>query len=375
MFRNIKGQERVIAFLQNTISLNRISQAYLFYGPEGVGKFTTALYFGMALNCHAAAEKRPCGVCQSCHKFLEYSSPDLIYIFPTPNMKISAEGEIKESSAYNEYLAYIENRKSTPWEKYYFATNAEIRRESILALQHKLEFSQQESRYRICLIEDADEMNSQTANAFLKTLEEPPSNTVIILMTTKLQSLLPTVVSRCQLVYFRALHHKVIEDIILSTNHLDRPLAKAYSRIAHGNLEQAIRLSNDKKNESRTLMLSLLEHALDADDLWMHSLASTSRDKISADLVNDAISHLCIWFDDLALLPVTPALLTNLDQKPLLERCRQGCPDLDERLMDSLLYLEDVQKRIAGNVNLALILINVYHHLKNLFHPEQKRTG
>jgi DNA polymerase-3 subunit delta' len=358
-----------LELLANSIRKDRISQAYLFYGPEGVGKFTTALYFGMALNCYATVERRPCGLCPACHKFLEYSSADFIYIFPTPNLKLSSEGEIKDNQAYNEYQAFIENRKQTPWESYYFSSNVEIRKESITYLQHQLEFSQHEGNYRICIVEDADEMNISTTNAFLKTLEEPPSHTVIILLTTKLPKLLPTIVSRCQLVYFNALPHKVIEDILINIHHVDKSEAKPYSRIAHGNLEQAIRLSSDRKHESRALMLTLVEAALKSDDLWLLNLVASGKEKLKSDLVYDTLSHLSIWFNDLAIRVIDERRITNLDHKDLLTACSAANPALQSHIIDDLLYFEDLQKKLEGNVNLGLVLINLFHYLKSAFHP------
>ena len=100
MFSKIKGQDKAISILQRAIENDKIANSYLFYGPDGVGKFTTALYFGMALNCHAILENRPCGLCPSCLKFLAYSHLDMVYVFPFPKESgrndISLEGEIKD---------------------------------------------------------------------------------------------------------------------------------------------------------------------------------------------------------------------------------------------------------------------------------------
>jgi len=89
MFRNIKGQAGALKILKLALENNRVAQAYLFHGSDGVGKFTTALYFGMALNCLSKSEFRPCGVCASCRKFMALDHPDLIYLFPTPNLGLN----------------------------------------------------------------------------------------------------------------------------------------------------------------------------------------------------------------------------------------------------------------------------------------------
>ena len=106
MFSKIKGQDKAISILKRAIVNDKIANSYLFFGPDGVGKFTTALYFGMALNCHSTLEKRPCGLCPSCRKFLSYSHPDMIYVFPTSKLDISLEGETNQQGISGIDLKY-----------------------------------------------------------------------------------------------------------------------------------------------------------------------------------------------------------------------------------------------------------------------------
>jgi len=366
MFREIKAQNKALRILNNAIEHDRISQAYLFHGPDGVGKFTTALYFSMAVNCRAKSDKRPCGECISCHKFLEFSHPDLTYIFPSPNIKVTENGEMK-SQSINEYQAYIENRKNTPWEKVYFTGSAKIRKESIEILQKKLEHSQRESKYRVCIIEDADEMNPQTANSFLKTLEEPPDDTILILITSKIQALLPTIVSRCQLVYFQPLPNKTIEEILVSRYMIDKPIAKTYSKIANGNLEQAIRLTGDTKHESRNLMTDLIEAVLKEDDLFIISLISGTKEKVKADLLHDLLFHIALWLNDIAVYQSGSKDINNSDLISLLEECSNRLQISEINLLKSLELIDDFHNKIDGNVNTQFILVNLYNHLKRLF--------
>jgi DNA polymerase III subunit delta' len=368
MFDKIKGQDKALRFLENAIKHNRVSQAYIFYGPEGVGKFTTALYFGMALNCQSEVETRPCGTCSSCHKFLEFSHPDLIYIFPTPSIKTSDEGELKNKSI-SEYLSYIEKRKTTPWEKVYFTQNTEIRKESMEILQKQLESAQRESKYRICIIEETDEMNDKTTNSFLKTLEEPLPDTVFILLTTKLQSLLQTVLSRCQLVFFKPLTYKIIEDILTSDFLIDKQLARTYSRIANGNLEQAIRLTNDVKHESRNLMIQLLEAAIQKDDSYVINNLQATKEKFKVELMHDLLDHLALWFSDLALLKTGRRDVVNLDFEPLLEQYADKLSAKDSIIAEFLMYFDDLHRKVDGKVNVQFILIDLYHKIKLMLIP------
>ena len=119
LFNKIKGQERALNILRTGISNNTFAQSYLYYGPEGVGKFTTALYFAMAINCESSHEFRPCGDCRSCKTIVKFNHPDITYIFPIPNMQITEEGEFKKNDKVKEYREFIQNRIETPWKKYH----------------------------------------------------------------------------------------------------------------------------------------------------------------------------------------------------------------------------------------------------------------
>jgi len=288
LFDQIKGQNKAVELLMNSIKHNRIAQAYLFYGPEGVGKFTTALYFGMALNCLAAKNKAPCGICSSCHKFLEFSHSDFIYIFPTPAMQSQENGEL-DTKSVNLYLQYIENRKTQPWEQVFFEKNTEIRMIDIKRLQKHLELNQREGKFRICIIENADEMNQNSANAFLKTLEEPLDNTVIILTTINKQALYPTIVSRCQPVFFKPLSDKDIEEILIENHLATKQHARSCAKMAKGNFELAMRYLQDTENPARAIMLKIIDAVLNNDDLVLIEHILPNKEKFKKDLLHDIL--------------------------------------------------------------------------------------
>ncbi len=362
MFRKIKGQNQVIGLLSSAIINNRISQAYLFHGGDGVGKFITALYFGMALNCLSSSEYRPCGVCASCRKFLALEHPDFHYLFPTTNLKLSPDGEIKEPEGLAQYSAYIQNKKDSPWAEFYFNGSTEIRKESITLLMKRLDLSIHEGEYRVVIIENADMMNTSTANAFLKTLEEPPDQTVIILITERLPQLLPTIVSRCQPVYFKPLSQAVIQEILFDQFAVDTVLAKSAARISGGNLKMAIRVAQDSSNTSRIKAFEMLDLA--ARDAGLEYLAMTTKGKESKDQVSDLISYLGIIVNDLAIVRYAPGEITNLDKTELL--CSLADDAVTERVPGFLLLLDDYNRKLGGNVNPGILQLNLFLSLRNL---------
>ncbi|MDY0151300.1 MAG: DNA polymerase III subunit delta' [Candidatus Cloacimonas sp.] len=366
MFRNIKGQDHTIDLLRKAIENRRISQAYLFHGSDGVGKFMTALYFGMAVNCYATSELKPCGVCASCHKFLMLEHPDLIYIFPTPNLELSTDGEIKKTDMLKQYQAYIQNKINTPWQDYFFKESTEIRKESITLLIKRLELSIHEANYRIVIIENADQLNLATANAFLKTLEEPPDNTVIMLITERLPMILPTILSRTQPVYFKPLSRGVVEEILTTKFEIANAIARTAARISAGNLKTAIRIASDSNSVSRDWAFELFRQAAKGDDLAFIALLEKNKELLNKDQLGDLLKYMRIIAGDLALLTISQTIeITNVDKLEMLAQISSSSPNLDDKLHDYLLFLEDLNRKLKGNVNQNLIMINLFINTKS----------
>lgn len=365
MFRKIKGQDQTIELLKRAIENDRISQSYLFHGGDGVGKFMTALYFGMALNCVALPDLRPCGQCDSCHKFLSLEHPDLTYLFPTPKLDMSVDGEIKKNDALSQYQAYLELKRHQPWEDFAFKESVELRKENINLLMKRLELSIHEARYRIVIIEQADMMNIQTANAFLKTLEEPPANTVIIMISERIQMLLPTIISRTQPVYFKPLSREAIENILTDQFDADPASAHAASRVSAGNLKAAIRAVLEHRTELQDLALDLLAAAAKDQDIWILELLDKKKDYLSRDRIQDLIKHLRLLASDLSLLALDDtAEVVHLDKLKALQDIATQAGDLNEGQLDYLLGLEELSRKLDGNANPALVLYNLFLNTK-----------
>ncbi len=368
MFSKIKGQEKAISILHRAIVNDKIANSYLFFGPEGVGKFTTALYFGMALNCHSSLEKRPCGLCPSCRKFLSYSHPDMVYVFPSSKLDISLEGEIKSNKVLDEFNAYIENKKNTPWKEFFFSTGTGIRIGSIRMLEHRINLTPNESIFKIYIIEDADQMTIQASNAFLKTLEEPPADTIIILTTSRPNSLLPTILSRCQQVPFQPIPKHIIEEVLLENSLLDHVEAKMYARIANGNLEKGLRLAEEGRIESREHTLDLLKIIIQQDDLNFLEFSSKYRTSKTQNILTEIISHLIIWISDISYYQNYPEDIINLDKTEMLQTLYQLNPNVDDYASECIDFLEDMIRRLEGHVNPQLVITEIYNKLCGYLH-------
>ncbi|MCB5230255.1 MAG: DNA polymerase III subunit delta' [Candidatus Cloacimonas sp.] len=368
MFDKIKGQEQAINILKRSIKERKIASSYLFHGPEGVGKFTTALYFAMAVNCLAESEEeRPCGQCISCYKTSQLNHPDLFYVFPAPNFKVTSRGEIEDNKLLAEYEKFISNKRESPWKEFFFGGNIEIRIDSIRLLMSRINLSAVEGRYKVFIIENADMMNISTANAFLKTLEEPPKDTIIILTSARPESMLQTIHSRCQKVSFYKLSRQIIEEELTEERGVDQIVARMVARIADGNMEKAISMAEEQDNDSREQALKFMQFALNRDDLGFISFIDYYRSSKTQSELKEIIQNLIIWVSDLLFSQESPDDVVNVDKLQFLDSVAQKIPALDIQLNNFILFLETMLKKLEGNVNPHLISIEIYFKLVRLF--------
>jgi len=183
LLKDIQGQDNAVRMLSKVVCSGRIANAYLFAGPDGVGKKLTAKAFLMALMCKKSGVrspefgKEPCGECPACRKINDLSHPDVMWITP--------------------------------------GSSKNIRIDDIRKAKDMLSLKPYESSMSACVIEDAHAMREAASNALLKILEEPPGRALFILITGKKELLLPTVVSRCAEVRFNALPFRKTGEIIM----------------------------------------------------------------------------------------------------------------------------------------------------------------
>ena len=179
VYDDIIGQKRQIEQLERARHSGRVAHAYLFFGPDGVGKERVALAFAKALNCESG-ENAPCGECQSCRKIDKRAHPDV--------RLVASEKELVDRG-------WIEREKGG-------LPSAQIKNAQLQDLSDLFRHRPYLGRWKVVVVVDADLMNTNSQNRFLKTLEEPSADSVIILVTAHPEALLPTVRSRCQALAF-----------------------------------------------------------------------------------------------------------------------------------------------------------------------------
>jgi len=197
-WRRTVGQDRIKGSFSRSVANGQIGHAYLFAGKSGVGKFSLALELALYFLCEST--QKPCYECAGCRKVLAHSHQDFRYLFP---LNFSTEHKVKGnaqklSDAGWDYIA--EEMKKRLRDPYYaLAPGGSISVEWIRDMNQAISRGASGSGWTVVIIDGIDTLRAESANAMLKTLEEPPANTIMILLTESVHGVLPTIKSRCQI--------------------------------------------------------------------------------------------------------------------------------------------------------------------------------
>jgi len=210
-WNNLVAQDRVKELLSHAFESGALGHAYLFCGERGVGKFAAAVDLAMAVLCRNNTDAaRPCGECPSCRKAATYSHPDLHVIMP---LCLSAEhkGDGGLTTEGWEYAAEsVKARMGDPYKLPQYDGIPNIPVDWIREADHAIMRGAVEGVGSVVIIDGVDTMSKESANAMLKTLEEPPPGTLMLLLTEQAHGVLPTILSRCQSVRFPLLPPEVV---------------------------------------------------------------------------------------------------------------------------------------------------------------------
>lgn len=324
-WRKIVGHDWAVRLLGGSIAHDRVGHAYLITGPDRIGKMTLARTFAQALNCTAADGQRPCGECRTCQLIAADRHPDIRVILP----------EVSERGAQS------------------------IKIEQVRRLQQDLSLSAYEARYKIAILKRFDTANPNAANAFLKTLEEPPGHVILILTATDSDTLLPTINSRCRTVSLRPIPTGLIEETLMTRHQVRPDVANLLAHLADGRLGWAIRAHQEPDLlQERKTHLDALHQALRGTLVARFALAETLARK--TDLLPSLLRTWLSWWRDLALLAYgrqTGDYLSNIDEVELLHKMAGDIPRA--HALASLKQTEMGLRQLSQNANTRLVLENL----------------
>ena len=240
-FKDVLGHEKPIRLLQRAIKTDKVVHSYLFLGNEGIGKKRVALQFSKALNCLEGGPEtgEACDHCLSCKKIERGLHPDVLLLEPE---------------------------------------NQTIKVDQVRQMQRDLAYRPYEGRRRVCIIAAADRMAPNMSNILLKTLEEPPAHTVIILLANNPRLLLPTILSRCQAVRFNPLPVSLVTQWLVEKKGFDPGEAHLVASLSEGSPGKALALREEIREIPREDLLKgwlgLTALSFEETENWTESLPS-----------------------------------------------------------------------------------------------------
>ncbi len=314
-FNEVLGQELAVTVLQNGLQQDRLHHAYLFAGESGVGKEKVAFEFAKAINCEQK-KADACDQCISCQKSDSGNHPDLKQIKPDGSyLKIDQIRELRQEILYKPY----------------------------------------ESKRKVYIIYQVDRMTTEAANSLLKTLEAPPPHGVLILLTDNLNQLLPTVISRCELVRFKRVPDKLIEERLAADYQLSAEERQLITSLAFGKVKSAVQLVEEEAGLSwRQEIIDIL---LSLDDLNRIKVFKIGQELLEfKDRINEVLDVFLTWYRDILLCKLEA--VDNLVNAHQADKLKELAADL------SLTQVEEIIELIAEtnnqirhvNVNLQLTL-------------------
>jgi DNA polymerase-3 subunit delta' len=310
-FSQIVGHQKQLQALRLGLEKGRLHHAYLFLGPEGVGKKTVAFSLAQAIHCTETSADF-CGRCTACVRIRNGNHPDVRVIEPLVGKKEISIQQVREIEKELSYRSFSGGRK-------------------------------------IAIIDPATLMNAPAQNALLKTLEEPPLDSLIILIAVSAGALLPTVRSRCMSLSFGPLPTAVIAEYLEAQKGKTREEAKCLAALAMGSLGAAIMIEKSELLEKRQLWTEML-CSLSAGD---YRAAMAAAETIAADR-DESLRFLewaASWYRDLLVYLVTrsPKEIVNLDRISDLEK--QSSEIALDQLVTFVSQTAEAARRIQRNVN------------------------
>ncbi len=315
-FSNIIGHETIIEYFRNAISMDKVSHAYILNGEDKSGKLMLAEAFAAALQCEEKGME-PCGNCRSCKQAAGRNQPDILYVSHEKPNTISVDDVRKQ-------------------------------------INDDIALKPYSSKFKIYIVDEAEKMNVQAQNALLKTMEEPPSYAVILLLTVNADSFLPTILSRCVRLDLKPVSDEKIRKYLIEQKQVSKDQADICVAFAQGNVGKAIRLSDSENfNEMKNSAISLIKRL---DEIDLHGMMEAVKKITDYKLeINDYFDFIMIWYRDVLLYKAT-ADANRLIFRDEVYSIKKASHSSYEGIETILTALDKAKDRLRANVNFELLI-------------------
>lgn len=316
-FKDIIGQEQIKEHLGNALSTGKVSHAYIINGEKSSGKEFIAKVFAMALQCEKGGEE-PCQECHSCKQALSNNQPDIIRVTHEKPNTISVD----------DIRAQVNN---------------------------DVDIKPYSSPYKVYIINEAEKMTPQAQNAILKTLEEPPAYAVIMLLTSNVNSLLPTILSRCVVLNMKPVSDDLVKKYLMEQLQVPDYKAEVCVAFARGNIGKAKALASSEDFENvKAEALSLLKYI---QDMELNEIIAAIKKITEYKLeINDYLDICAIWYRDALLFKATHDVNHLVFREEIQALRRTAQHSSYEGIENILKALETAKRRLDANVNFELTM-------------------
>ncbi len=368
------GQNRVKNLLRQILASGRLPGAFLFEGPDGVGKDAMAIELAKTLNCERGGGE-PCEDCASCRQANVLQHPNIHLVFPLPRGESETKDDgpldrLDEKSMKN-VREEIALKSQDPYHRISVPRAQVIKISSIREVIREDSLSLYQHGKRVVIVMQADEVGNESANALLKVLEEPNQGTVFILTTSKRSALLPTIVSRCQSIRFDLLSEEEIANALISRHSLAAPDAKLKARLAAGSFSRAVELLETDTMEIRDDALNMLRDVAVRNYAQISIRAKRALESKDLPRLETLLKMLQIWLRDAAVVHFgTKEQVINQDKVDTLEKMASSFDA--GHLVEAANSVDESIRQLYGNVNLGLLFVNLLLNLSGLLNKKKE---
>lgn len=390
---NFPGRPVVLDRLQGLQAAGKLGQPILLLGPVGCGKENSALEFARLLNCSAPETCRPDGLCESCVKTLSFQHPDIRWIGPAP--ATAQDDEIRKLLA-----AKIANPFYQPsWAASSFVGIGDPEQPgplTIRSLSHFLRRHAFQAPFKVAIVADAQRMNPAAANAFLKTLEEPPPRSVIFLLATGTEGMLPTILSRCLKIHCEPWSEGELATVLQELTDVTPAEAAQAARMSAGDARRAMAMLEPEAQALFDWAGNLFawvhagnraQAAITADELHRGVLShlAVAEGKRASGEAKDASARRfrAIGLCELLNLHYSEALACRVfgdTWHPRLEAARAGIVAAvagrrTETLLQDIEAIDSTRRQVDQNINIGLAMAVLFEGLIDNARRDQARSG
>lgn len=370
MWTNVTGQERVKKILKNIFQNGKLSHAYIFYGSEGVGKDAAAIEFAKLINCDNPVNgNEACDQCSSCIQIDNFKSPLFKFIIALPTGKNETDEESNpleklDKDDYAVYLEQIDLKINDKYHKIKLPRANDIRISSIRQIKKDIYLTGKSGKKKIFLISECDLMNQQSSNSILKILEEPPGDSLLILTTSRINSLLPTISGRCQKIKFDLISKTDIVNYIKEKKSgVDSFNADFFAELSEGSISKTNDILENNYLELREKVLDFLSSSMTGQYLKLGNDIDFIAAKKDKERIKKFLLLLALWFGDIINKSAgSESLIVNKDK---IERIKNFESKFESRNFEIISLIEDAVNDIDSNIFPELLLFNLSYEIKS----------